>query len=72
MSRATRQAKAMLRARGWSYRRGAVALGVTYQHLSMVLNGHRESRRLLQAIAELPDSPVPYMPVGFVRGRRVA
>jgi hypothetical protein len=29
-------------------------LGVTYQHLSCVLNGHRESRRVLAAIEAMP------------------
>jgi hypothetical protein len=32
----------------------AAALGVTFETLNRVLNGHRDSRRLLQAIASLP------------------
>jgi transcriptional regulator with XRE-family HTH domain len=49
------QAKRHLKQNHWSYRNVAPVLGVTFQHLSMVLNGHRESRRLLNRIAELPD-----------------
>ena len=48
------QAKAHLRAAGWSYRTAAPRLGVTYQHLCYVLNGQRESRRLLANIIRLP------------------
>jgi lambda repressor-like predicted transcriptional regulator len=58
-------AKSELKKKGWSNRRAAPVLGVTYPHLNKVLNGHRESRRLLAAIAELPQSPVPYMRSGF-------
>lgn len=47
-------AKRTLKARGWSYRRAAPILGVTYQHLSEVLNGKRHSRRLLAAVVALP------------------
>jgi predicted transcriptional regulator len=46
-------AKAKLKNMGLSYRKAAPLLGVTYPHLSYVLNGHRESRRLLKAISEL-------------------
>lgn len=49
------QAKRHLKQNHWSYRNVAPVLGVTFQHLCMVLNGHRESRRLLNRIAELPD-----------------
>jgi hypothetical protein len=49
-------AKRTFRAKGWSYRRAAPVLGVTYQHLCLVLQGHRHSRRLLKKIAELPAS----------------
>ena len=48
------QAKARLKKLGWSYRTVAPILGVHHIHLSYVLNGHRESRRLLAAIANLP------------------
>lgn len=46
-------AKVTLKAKGWSYRKAAPELGVTYQHLSEVLNGKRESRRILAAIQRL-------------------
>lgn len=46
--------KDALKRKGWSYREAAPVLGVTYQHLSEVLNGKRISRRLLAAIAALP------------------
>lgn len=48
------EAKAHLRSAGWSYRTAAPALGVTYQHLCYVLNGHRHSLRLLAKVAALP------------------
>jgi transcriptional regulator with XRE-family HTH domain len=51
------QSKVTLKSRGWSYRRAAKKLKVSYQHLSEVLNGHRESRRLLVAISRLPICP---------------
>ena len=50
-------AKALLKARGWSNRRAAAELGVGFVHLSRVLNGHRQSKRLLDAIAALPVAP---------------
>lgn len=46
--------KRVLREKGWSYRTAAPVLGISYQHLAMVLTGRRESRRLLAAIASLP------------------
>lgn len=46
-------AKHQLKRKGWTYRRAAAAIGVTYQHLSEVLNGHRASKRLLKAIRGL-------------------
>jgi transcriptional regulator with XRE-family HTH domain len=49
------QAKVTLKNRGWSYRAAAQVLGVTYQHLSYVLNGHRASRRVLEAIERIPE-----------------
>lgn len=52
----TRQsAKYKLKMRGWSQRAAAPVLGVTPEHLNRVLQGHRESRRLLHAIAVLPS-----------------
>lgn len=50
-------AKRTLKERGWSYRRAAPRLGVTYQHLCLVLTGRRESSRLLEQIANLPEAP---------------
>ena len=47
------QAKHKLKKMRMPYRKAAPVLGISYQHLSDVLNGHRESRRLLQAIAKL-------------------
>ena len=50
------RAKDTLKNKGWSYRRAAARIGVSYQHLSEVLNGHRISGRLLSAIHALPKS----------------
>lgn len=57
MNAATRAARAQLKAKGWSYRTAAPALGVCYQHIAFVLTGRRSSRRLLAAIADLPAKP---------------
>ena len=46
-------AKVSLKRKGWSYRTAAPVLGVTYQHLCLVLCGRRESSRLMQAIATI-------------------
>ncbi|EIP96836.1 hypothetical protein OpiT1DRAFT_01261 [Opitutaceae bacterium TAV1] len=46
--------KATMRAKGWSDRKAAKRLGCTATHLSLVLNGHRQSRRLLAKIEALP------------------
>lgn len=51
------QAKATLKEKGWSYRTVAPLLDVHHIHLSMVLNGHRVSRRLLNKIEGLPARP---------------
>lgn len=48
------QAKVTLKKRGWTYRAAAPVLGVTPYHLTQVLNGHRESLRLLTAISAIP------------------
>ena len=50
-----RQHKQLLKTRGWSYRAAAAELGISYPHLSNVLNGHRESRRLLASLSRLPQ-----------------
>lgn len=56
---AREQAKAILKKRGWSYRNVAVALGLSrksgYVHIARVLNGQRESTRLLSRIENLPN-----------------
>jgi hypothetical protein len=49
------QAKRKLKETGWTYRTAAIVLGITYQHLSYVLNGHRHSRRVLAAIERIPE-----------------
>lgn len=51
------RAKRELKSKGWSYRRAAIALGRSYQHLSDVLNGHRHSRSLLAKVVALPAAP---------------
>ena len=47
--------KHKLKEAGLSYRRAAPMLGVTYQHLSEVLNGHRKCVRLLLEANRLAD-----------------
>lgn len=37
----------------------AAALGVTREHLSRVIHGHRQSRSLLRRYAALSDTPRP-------------
>ena len=54
---AREQAKAILKKRGWTYRAAAPLLDIGYVHLSRVLNGQRQSRRLLAAISALPLAP---------------
>ncbi|WP_035605096.1 hypothetical protein [Haloferula sp. BvORR071] len=54
VSRAIAAARRHFFAQGWSYRSAAPLLGVGYQHVSEVLNGRRESKRLLAAILALP------------------
>ena len=49
------RAKVELKKRGLSYRRVAPQLGVTYQHLCLVLTGKRDSKRLLRAIRDMFD-----------------
>lgn len=53
------EARNNLRRKGWTIQAAAIRFDVTRQHLSLVLNGHRESRRLLAAIAGLPENPDP-------------
>ena len=49
--------KRELKRKGWSFRRAAEALGVSYQHLYECANGNRKSRRLALKILELPQAP---------------
>lgn len=56
LSRKLNRAKKILSRKGWTYRDAAPVLGVTYQHLSEVLNGHRESRRILKGIDDIPSN----------------
>ena len=49
--------KKELRRKGWSYRQAAPVLGVHWEHLYMVANGIRKSRRLALKILELPQAP---------------
>ncbi len=46
--------KRELKKKGYTYRTAATKLDRAYQHLSEVLNGHRQSRTLLRRIAALP------------------
>lgn len=56
---AVQQARELLRRKGWRQAEVARELGVTPVHLSYVLNGRRESKRILAAIADLPSNPQP-------------
>ncbi len=47
-------AKNMLRGKGWSYRRAAPVLGVTFEYLCRVCNGVHTSIRLNGRIDDLP------------------
>lgn len=53
------EARNTLRRRGWTHETAAVALGVSRVHLTYVLTERRVSRRILKAIAELPESQIP-------------
>ncbi len=55
-------AKEKLKSKGWSHRTAARELGVSFEHLNRVLNGHRESRRLLAQVAKLPKRPTTANP----------
>ena len=51
-------AKKYLREAGWSQQAAAKYLGVTFEHLNRVLNGHRESLSLIEKIEKLPVKEV--------------
>lgn len=53
------EARTTLRNKGYSHYSGAEALGITRCHLTFVLNGRRESRRVLEGIKNLPQNPTP-------------
>lgn len=48
-----------LKRKGWTYRAAAERLGVDFGHLRRVLNGERQSQRLLRAVAGLPVKTLP-------------
>lgn len=52
-------ARRALKRAGYTYHEAADALGVSYGHLAMVLACHRQSKRLLSAILDLPSKAVP-------------
>ena len=56
---AVQAARDTLRRKGWSHREAAEQLGVSTYHLSLVLNNHRVSRRILNAIQDFPENPSP-------------
>lgn len=47
-------ARSAMKNKGWSYRTAAVFLGVTYQHICLVLTEERQSKSLLRRIHALP------------------
>ena len=58
-SPAVQTARNTLRSKGWTQAAAANLLGVSAIHLCYVLNGRRDSRRLLDAIRRLPSNPDP-------------
>lgn len=50
------ETKVTLKNKGWSYRKAAPVLGVTYQYLCDVVNGKRSSVRLHKKIKGLPKA----------------
>jgi predicted transcriptional regulator len=56
---AVQAARNELRNKGWKHAEVARLLGVSTVHLSYVLTGRRESRRILDAISNLPHNPDP-------------
>lgn len=47
--------KKRLKAKGWTQPDAAHELGVRYEHVNRVLNGHRDSERLLRDLEALPN-----------------
>ena len=60
-------ARKTLRDKGWAWRRAAERLGYSYSHFSKVLSGIHQSDTLLDSVATLPPSPIPYRNSGFAR-----
>jgi len=62
-SQAKRNAiKRRLTSKGWTQSEAAKTLGVTFEHLNRVLNGHRESGSLLKKLEDMPvreEAPTP-------------
>lgn len=56
---AIQAARNTLRRKGWKQAEAAIHLGVSAVHLNYVLNGRRESKRLLRAIDRLPENNSP-------------
>jgi hypothetical protein len=59
------KARLIMRARGWSVRRAAKAIGCTHVHLAYVLSGTRTSRSLTEKLTNIGKSPTPYKAQGF-------
>ncbi len=48
--------KINLKAKGWSYRKAAKRLGITYQYLCDTANGKHQSKRLERRVEALEDA----------------
>ena len=64
-------AKRHLERHGWSQRQAARHLNRCYQHVNQVLNGARESRALLEALASLPPAKDRAVTLDLPNGLRV-
>lgn len=53
------QAKVELKLRGHSYRSASRHIGRSYQWISDVLNGHKASRPVIEAVFNLPERQRP-------------
>lgn len=52
-------ARNTLRRKGYTQKEAAGLLGVTREHLTLVLGARRFSRRILKAIEDFPENPRP-------------
>ena len=59
------EARDSLKAKGYSYRRAAAALGYSESHFFKVLCGYNHSETLFRRLATLPPSPVPRKLCGY-------